>query len=88
MTWDQIEDKWTEMTRRIRADWRNDPASVSGSRRADGARKPARGASSATGLSETGDAYGFAAATGTIVQDAGPSDPEEGGSYGSLPTIR
>jgi hypothetical protein len=34
MKWDQIEDRWTKMTRGIRADWRAGPESLGGPRRA------------------------------------------------------
>lgn len=54
MFWDQIEDKWTEMTRRIRADWRDGPDSVSGPGRASGATAPVPGTPSDTGPSDTG----------------------------------
>lgn len=30
MNWDQIENKWALMTRRIRADWRDDRSDTSG----------------------------------------------------------
>ena len=41
MNWDQIENKWALMTRRIRADWRDERAEAAGgsasmSRRRDG----------------------------------------------------
>lgn len=46
MEWDQIEDKWTAMTRRIRADWKTPPQSLTATNGARSAVPPAFGAPS------------------------------------------
>ena len=43
MRWEQIEDEWTAMTRRIRADWREGPRSAATPRRARSPIAPAAG---------------------------------------------
>ena len=58
MNWDQIEEEWTTMTRRIRADWRNAPAGVSAPRRERRATPPLPGSPAEPGLSEKGAEYG------------------------------
>lgn len=40
MNWDQIEEEWTTMTRRIRADWRDGPACIGAPRSARDAPMP------------------------------------------------
>jgi len=58
MTWNRIEEEWTTMTRRIRADWRPCPPGIAGSRRG-GEATPALAGSSADAVpSENGSECG------------------------------
>jgi len=54
MEWDQIEDKWTAMTRRIRADWKDPPKSLRGTESARGAATPVSAPPSDRSTPDTG----------------------------------
>ncbi|GAA0306898.1 hypothetical protein [Rhodovulum strictum] len=54
MTWDRIEEEWTTMTRRIRADWRDGPAGLKAPRREREAAPPWPAPPADSGLGENG----------------------------------
>ena len=58
MNWDRIEEEWTTMTRRIRADWRDGPATMAASRRERDAPPPLSGAAAEAGPSDESAAHG------------------------------
>ena len=58
MKWDRIEEEWTTMTRRIRADWRDGPEGMGAPRRARDAPPSLSAAAAESGPSDNGSEHG------------------------------
>ena len=58
MNWDRIEEEWTTMTRRIRADWRDNPTGVGVPRKGRDTRLSMSGPPADAGPSDKGPEHG------------------------------